>query len=101
MKYTGAMFEKAIRGSDINISLLAKKLNVNRRTIYNWFAKDTVSIDVIHRASEVIGEDFFKYFPDLQKGRIQAAADADYWKSKYMLLLEQYNILLNRLKHAS
>lgn len=112
MKYTGAMFEKAVRNSDISITVFARKLHVNRRTIYNWFEKDTVSIDVIYRAAKVIGPEFFLHFPglDLPVGQIHpkgyttaiaSAEDINFWKMKYTELLEQYNELLLRIKQAS
>ena len=106
MKYTGAMFEKAVRNSDISLTVLARKLRVNRRTIYNWFEKDIISIDIIYRVSKVIGIDFFQHFPGLELTRRPAgrtggprkSETASFWKAKYAELLEQYNELLLRVK---
>jgi len=106
MNYTGDMFEKAVRRSGISITVLSRKLRVNRRTLYNWFRRDSVSIDVIYRAAKVIGPDFFHHFPGLelsvQKESVIASAEGvDYWKMKYTELLEKYNELLLKIKQAS
>jgi len=106
MNYTGDMFEKAVRRSGISLTVLARKLRVNRRTLYNWFRKDTISIDIIYRAAKVLGPDLFHHFPGLEQSvpKRSAAAraeDAEYWKMKYTELLEKYTELLLKIKQAS
>ena len=110
MVHAGAIVEKAVRRSGISIAELARKVNVNRRSLYNWFAQDTLSMDCICKIGFAIGYDFSNDFPEhisnsqfMQLKRfIESPKEVDaedfekinFWKNKYISLLEQYNDLL-------
>ncbi|MFA6086790.1 helix-turn-helix domain-containing protein [Mucilaginibacter sp.] len=97
-----------MRKDGYSLSDLAKELNINRRTIYNWFQTSNLRSDVIYRIGYVIRHDFSKEFPELFtkedfKGlytakissKFPSAVDSDevnrQWMEKYVSLLEKYN----------
>lgn len=105
----GEIVELTIRRNNISISELSRKLNVSRRSIYNWFTQKSLSIDIICKIGEVIKHDFSKDFPeifnqsmDLPDSRdIKSYTAADdyesvnYWRNKYINLLEKHNDFLS------
>ena len=61
----GEILERVIRRNHISISELSRKLNVSRRSIYNWFTQERLSRDVIYKIGTVLNHDFSAEFPDL------------------------------------
>lgn len=111
--HQGQIVEYIVRKNGYNISSLAKELDVNRRSMYNWFNQKELKWDVIRRIGLAIRHDFSKEFPLLFTSEDFEAIytlrssipnydkiDADnHWKSKYLNLLEKYNTeLLNKTK---
>ena len=112
----GAIVEHAIRRQNVNISELSRKMNVNRRTLYNWFQQKSLNADVIHGIGEVINYDFSKDFkeelnaeaskvkekmPDSVKTESVHSENVYYWMEKYILLLEDYRLLLQKVSASS
>lgn len=108
-KHYGQIVEYVVRKVGFNISELAKRTDINRRTLYNWFKqKDLRSCD-IYRIGCVIKHDFSREFPelftaddfkelnDLRRSTPFRASqstqnDEEYWKLKYYDLLEQLSV---------
>jgi len=102
MKHHGQIVEYIIRRSGYNLCDLAKALNVNRRTLYNWFNQTRLRSDIIFRIGKIIRHNFSVEFPELflpyqfdiiQKPSFikhQPGVDNS-WKDKYLDLLEKYN----------
>ncbi|EDM38351.1 hypothetical protein PBAL39_02012 [Pedobacter sp. BAL39] len=107
----GEIVEHAVRRQHVNISELSRRMNVNRRTLYNWFQQKKLHLDVIIAIGQVINYDFSKEFkdefqnsgfnaslPDFDKpSDVTPAALQDskyYWMEKYITLLEDYKCLL-------
>ena len=107
-KHYGQLVEYIVRKDGYSLSDLAKELNINRRTIYNWFQTSNLRSDVIYRIGYVIRHDFSKEFPELFtkedfKGMYVAKMPAKFpsivdseevnkqWMEKYVSLLERYN----------
>ncbi|SKB30743.1 hypothetical protein SAMN05660226_00656 [Parapedobacter luteus] len=106
-KHHGKTIERVIRVHQISISELARLLNVDRRSIYNWFDKPHLRSEIIFKIGYAIKYDFSKEFPELfsddefrsvfEKNRLnpQTALKAtekfneQYWKSKYHELLQK------------
>jgi hypothetical protein len=118
--HQGQIVEYIVRKNGYSISDLAKALEVNRRSMYNWFNQKELKWDVIYRIGYVIRHDFSKEFPLLFtsedfKGMYAPKSSVvflevnnktggdDHWKDKYLNLLERYNTeLLNKaIKLAS
>lgn len=112
----GEIIERTIRRNGYSISELARTLNVNRRTIYNWFLQRNLKSDIIYRIGCALRHDFSVEFPNLfapedfkqpvQSKRREARGpyaaleenahtqNPVHWKNKYISLLEEYNSML-------
>jgi hypothetical protein len=101
----GEIVEHVIRRNNISISELSRRLRVSRRSIYNWFTQKNLSFDIILQIGEVLDYDFSSDFPDKLNGRKPNPTQvyqgdfqtndfqnsANYWRNKYINLLEKYN----------
>jgi len=107
----GQILERVVRRDRMGISELARRLNVSRRTIYNWFEMEKLSLDVICKIGFVIGHDFSNEFPeefaktnnDLTGDSLAETQNASeqtpnaiyYWMDRYIKLLEKFNEVLS------
>lgn len=115
-KHYGQIVEYLVRKNGYSITDLATELDVNRRSIYNYFQNQFLKRDVIFKIGRVIRHDFSKEFPEFfthedfatsfKKGNLSVVeasstdkiVEEDIWKDKYLALLESYNeALLKRL----
>lgn len=106
MQHRGEIIRKAVTESGISITALAKRLNKSRRTIYNIFDSNNVSLEIILEIGRIIHHDFssqikeLKHYggplelDNLQDG--EKKYSAEYWKAKYYELLERHNALLEK-----
>ncbi|MDB5010848.1 MAG: hypothetical protein JWR67_2716 [Mucilaginibacter sp.] len=111
-QHHGEVVEKVIRRNGYSISELARLTNVNRRSIYNWFNQKHLKPDIIYRIGCALNYDFSAEFPNLFLGNETKTmnnmklissniethhykeTNENYWKDKYINLLEKYNDLL-------
>ena len=109
MKHKGKIVEKAVRESGISITKICKKLGKTTRWMYYTFENPDVSLDYIIKIGKIIHHDFSseikEYSSFMEKSLrytiyepeasyIDRLENADYWKDKYLELLEKYNALL-------
>ncbi|AMR30496.1 hypothetical protein A0256_03190 [Mucilaginibacter sp. PAMC 26640] len=102
----GQIVEYIVRRNGYSITDLASELNVNRRSIYNYFQNPNLKYDIIYKIGITVRHDFSKEFPELftseqfevKKPQNQSFdsvtktdGDAEQWKDKYIQLLEDYN----------
>jgi len=107
MQHRGEIIKKAVYESGMPISQLALRLNRSRRWVYLMFENQNVSIDVVLAIGKVINYDFSFEIYELRKNVVQEERSAypentttsEYWKAKYINLLEEYNTLLKNLKN--
>lgn len=107
--HNGEIIELVVRRDKISISELSRKLKVSRKSIYNWFKKENLSIEIINKIGDILNHDFIHELPDkyqelnmeLKVVKKENELDLDfnknlenYWKSKYINLLENYTSLL-------
>ena len=105
MQHRGEILKEAIYKSGIPITELAKRLGKSRRWMYLMFDNSTVSLDLVLQIGKIIHHDFSDSIKELstspkvnesptayEKGEISA----NYWKDKYLKLLEEYNLLLKQ-----
>ncbi len=112
MQHKGEIIEKAVRQSGYSITKLAKKLGKSVRWMYYMFESSNVSIDYILEIGEILHHDFSNDIKELKKYKglyeIQAVKELEttylskqeeqeYWKNKYLSLLEKHNKLLLHL----
>lgn len=111
-KHYGEIIERTIRRNGYSISELSRLMNVNRRSIYNWFNQPKFKTDIIFKIGCALKHDFSLEFPELfsseefQKAFSQKKFAAEvnvleemekvnYWKDKYINLLEDYTQALS------
>ena len=111
MKHRGEIIEQAVRQSGYSITKLAERLGKSRRHVYNLFENPQVSMDVVLEIGKIIHHDFTDLLP-ITKNYTQGESNdvileaplvynldentVEYWKNKYLVLLEKYNALLEK-----
>lgn len=110
IKHRGELLKQVFDKELVNISKTAKKMKIDRATIYRHFADAELSLDYILKYGEAIDYDFSKEFPELlqiiqdpntvyqkkaPKTYGELEKEVDYWKDKYIQLLEQYNLVIS------
>ena len=114
MIHRGEIVEQAVRKSGFPITELARRMKRSRRHIYNLFENPNVPLDTILAVGKIIHHDFSKEFKELRHYNISdpelnpqdhtgeytvETNSIEYWKNKYLLLLEKYNELLEKHGH--
>src|SRR5687768_16698782 len=106
MQHRGEIIKKAVNESGYKKSQLAIRLGVKRGTVYNYFDRPDVSLDIVLKIGKIIHHDFSKDITELKNYKQAEDTpvskdpdqnpryDADYWKDKYYSLLEIHNELL-------
>lgn len=108
MQHRGEIIKEAIYISGYPITELAKRLGKSRRWMYLMFENSNVSLDIVLQIGKIIHHDFteeIKEFNPYQNAINEPVADyqkdesqAEYWKNKYLKLLEEYNEILKGMK---
>lgn len=117
MQNKGEIIEKAVRKSGYSITKIAKKLGKSARWMYYMFESTNVPIDYVLQIGEVIHYDFSDDIKELKRYREKHSlqeikepelvyyqskhTENDYWKNKYLELLEQHNQLLSELTDSA
>jgi predicted transcriptional regulator len=95
-EHAGKKVESAIRVSGMSITIVASKLGITRRTLYNYFETDNLDPRIISKIEKIIHIRIQDHSP-LQKQEAQSQPPPDtleYWRNKYIDLLEKYTQLL-------
>ncbi len=105
MQHRGEIVERAIRQSGYPISAIAKKIGKSRRWMYLMFDNTQVDIETILSIGNIIHHDFSDEIKELSAINPHSFEDPEnqynnqtkeYWKNKYLKLLEDYNELLKK-----
>jgi CRISPR/Cas system-associated exonuclease Cas4 (RecB family) len=105
MQHRGEIVERAIRQSGYPISSIAKKLGKSRRWMYLMFDNTQVDIETVISIGNIIHHDFSDEIKELNSINTSSFSDPEntynnqtkeYWKNKYLKLLEDYNELLKK-----
>jgi predicted transcriptional regulator len=106
MQHRGEILKEAIYKSGIPITELAKRMGKSRRWMYLMFENSTVSLDIVLQIGKLIHHDFTDEIKEFNSTSTivnepptiyaKEAPVADYWKDKYLRLLEEYNLLLKQ-----
>lgn len=113
--HVGEVIEEIVRSNQLSISDLARRIHVNRRSVYNWFKQKNLRPYTLQRICYVLVYDFSIKLPEFfnkefpitnlppsgDKSEPQAEPEADqnavqYWMNKYIYILEKYNEILAR-----
>ncbi len=103
MQHRGEIIKEAVYKSGFPITALAKRMGKSRRWVYLVFENPTVSIDTILQIGTLIHHDFANDLESIKPNVIHESdlsytREEDYWKNKYLKLLEEYNDLLKKSK---
>lgn len=108
--HVGELIEELIRVNQLSISEVARKMHVNRRSVYNWFKQKSIRPYILHRICTVLAYDFSIELPKVIKEEQTKMGNSEdmvvpdkavesktvsYWKNKYIYLLEKYNEVLS------
>ena len=106
----GSILEKAVKKDCMCISEIARKLQVSRRTLYNWFESENIDLEIFYKVGVITGHDFSKEIPGFGEEKKRFAGNfpelpalnnntnmAYYWMERYIHLLEKYNSILREL----
>ena len=107
MQHKGEIVQKAVRESGFPITKLAQRMKKSRRWVYLAFENSNLSLDYILAIGKIIHHDFSGEIREL-KNHLVIANDprvvyvdhpdnSEYWKDKYLNLLEEYNALLLKI----
>jgi predicted transcriptional regulator len=106
MQHRGEIIRKAVYNSGYTITEIAKSIGKSRKWMYLMFENSNVSLDIVLQIGKIIHYDFtdeIKEFSPSQKVLEKSTLnskkenpDAEFWKNKYLNLLEEYNELLKK-----
>lgn len=105
MQHRGEIIKDAIYKSGIPITEIALRLGKSRRWMYLMFENSNVSLDLILQIGKIIHYNFKTEIKELNSTQNllnesstsydeNEPQSVDYWKNKYLKLLEEYNELL-------
>ena len=104
MQHRGEIIRKAVYNSGLTITEIAKSIGKSRKWMYLMFENSNVSLDLVLKIGKIIRYDFTADFKELStSARIKSESfvateenetNAEFWKKKYLKLLEEYNELL-------
>ena len=108
MQHRGEIIKEAVYKSGYPITELAKRLGKSRRWMYLMFENNNVSLELVLQIGKIIHHDFtpeikeFSQTPmalnELSTAYKNEESSAEYWKNKYLKLLEEYTELLKAKK---
>ena len=106
MQHRGEILKEAIYKSGVPITELAKRMGKSRRWMYLMFDNSNVSLDIVLQIGKLIHHDFTDEIKEFNVSSTvvneppaayeKEVSNADYWKDKYLKLLEEYNMLLKQ-----
>jgi predicted transcriptional regulator len=98
--HKGVIVEKVVRRHNLSLTTISGRMNVDRRTLYNWFKRENLHNKIILQLGEILGYDFSADFQDLEilkdistykEPMYPITETSQYWMLKYLELLETYN----------
>jgi hypothetical protein len=106
--HRGEALQAAIGRSDLTIKQITARARFSRSSYYNHIADPNLPFEVLMRYGKVLKHDFTQDIPGMEKYPFneeivlrpqpktfdEAIADRDYWKEKYIAILEKYNALI-------
>jgi plasmid maintenance system antidote protein VapI len=106
MQHRGEIIRKEVYNSGLTITEIAKSIGKSRKWMYLMFENSNVSLDLVLKIGKTIHYDFTADFKELSSSaRIKSEVfvdseeqepNAEFWKNKYLKLLEEYNLLLKQ-----
>ena len=111
MQHRGEIIRKAVYNSGYTITEIAKSIGKSRKWMYLMFENSNVSLDIVLKIGKIISYDFSQEIKEFSSfsTRINSSASSgvneesspEYWKNKYLKLLESYSELLKAKKEQN
>lgn len=109
MEHRGEIIKNAIYLSGLPISLIAKRMGKSRRWFYLMFENQNVSLDTVLEIGKIIKYDFSIEIKEIRRYALHEPVNEypdeenspEYWRKKYIQLLEEHTALLKSLKRDS
>jgi transcriptional regulator with XRE-family HTH domain len=111
--HKGQVLEKAIRNSGYTLTEVAKRAKISRRHLYNIFQMKSPDPDMIQLIGKIIHVDVSALVQYQKKQTLSSSAEnavtygidkqdtaMEYWKNKYIALLEEYTALLKKVEKS-
>lgn len=105
MQHRGEIVEQAVRQSGLSLTKLATRIGKSRKWIYDSFQNPNLSIEYIIAIGKIIYHNFSLEINELknknfsQQGTENTNDSSDnFWKDKYIELLEKHNQLLEKVE---
>jgi hypothetical protein len=106
--HRGETLQAAIGKSDLTIKQITTRAHFSRSSYYNHIADPNLPIEVLVKYGKVLKHDFTQDIPGMEKYQFndeivprpqpktfdEAIVDRDYWRDKYIQLLEKYNAVM-------
>jgi lambda repressor-like predicted transcriptional regulator len=100
--HRGKILEEAIKEKGITCAAAAKRCNISRRTLYNYFENPEISWDKLVEIEEILKLSLPEKFTELRKyslsdttpSILKESEEIAYWRNKYIDLLEKYTLHL-------
>lgn len=103
--HEGKRIENAIRSSGMSITIVAQRLGVTRRTLYNYFELSSLDPRLVNRIENIIhlriSQDSVSTDHLPHSTQTNQIDSVEYWKGKYLELLEKYTQLLEKKNFIS
>ncbi len=102
MQHRGEIIRKAVYNSGYTITEIAKSIGKSRKWMYLMFENSNVSLDMVLQIGKIIHYDFTDEIKEFNPNSTivneppTVNQNAEYWKDKYLKLLEEYNWLLKQ-----
>lgn len=105
MEHRGEIIRSAVYKSGYTITDIAKRLGKSRRWMYLMFENSNVPLDIVIKMGKIIHYDFSEEIKEFgiafnsmnePQSVYSKEHSAEYWKDKYLVLLEEYNTLLKK-----
>lgn len=104
--HCGALVFEKIKETGFSVTMVSQKIGVSRRTMYNYFQTDDLSLEIIARIGNAIHYDFSLVLPEIVgvsesfpefRTQKELANEIEHWKNKYLGLMEDYCELLEKI----
>lgn len=106
--HRGEILQYAVQQNELSITQIAKKAGYSRASYYNHIEDPHLSYEVLQRYGKAIKYDFTTEFDEMRKYVFdgaeeyrlppktfeEALEERDYWRNKYLHLLERHNQLI-------
>jgi predicted transcriptional regulator len=99
--HRGKVLEELIRNKGYSLSQVARHLDISRRTLYNYFEDPQLSWQKLSHIDQILQlnlgsrlTEMRNYYTHHKPTVLNEHLDAEYWRAKYIALLEKYTSLL-------